>query len=55
MIVRKNVVDTTAEEWDQAMNVGVKGTFLFCKYVMPGMLGNGGGNIINKRWHGKHI
>lgn len=47
MIVRKNVVDTTAEEWDQAMNVGVKGTFLFCKYVMPVMLENGGGNIIN--------
>lgn len=47
VIVRKKVVDTTAAEWDQAMAVGVRGTFLFCKYVMPGMLENGAGNIIN--------
>ena len=47
VIVRKNIVDTTAEEWDQAMNIGVRGTFLFCKYVIPSMIANGGGNIIN--------
>lgn len=46
-IVRKNVVDTTAEEWDTTMNVGVRGTFLFSKYVIPHMAGQGGGIIIN--------
>lgn len=47
VIVRKNVVDTTEEEWNLAMDVGVKGTFLFSKYTMPGMIAQGGGNIIN--------
>lgn len=47
VIVRKTVVDTTADEFDNAMNVGVKGTFLFCKYVIPHMAAQGGGNIIN--------
>lgn len=41
-IVRKNVVDTTAEEWDSTMNVGVRGTFLFSKYVIPHMASQGG-------------
>lgn len=46
-IVRKNIVDTTVEEWDSTMNVGVKGIFLFSKYVIPHMIYQGGGVIIN--------
>ena len=47
VIVRKNIVDTTAEEWDHAMNVGVRGTFLFSKYILPVMIRQKKGNIIN--------
>ncbi len=47
VIVRKNIVDTTEEEWDYAMNVGVRGTFLFSKYVIPVMIKQKHGNIIN--------
>ena len=45
--VRKKLVETTSEEWDAAMNIGVKGTFLFSKYVLPGMLARKHGIIIN--------
>lgn len=47
VIVRKKIVDTTVEEWDYAMNVGVRGTFLFSKYILPGMIRQKQGNIIN--------
>lgn len=47
VIVRKNVVDTTVEEWNLAMEAGVRSTFLFSKYVIPVMVKQGGGNIIN--------
>lgn len=45
--VRKTVVDLTENEWDYVLNVGLKGTFLFSKYVIPIMEQRGGGSIIN--------
>lgn len=45
--VRKTVVDLTEEEWDFVLDVGLKGTFLFSKHVIPIMVGQGGGSIIN--------
>ncbi|PHR26648.1 MAG: short-chain dehydrogenase [Desulfotalea sp.] len=45
--VRKTVVDLTEEEWDFVLNVGLKGTFLLSKYVVPIMAAQGGGSIIN--------
>ena len=45
--VRKTVKDLTAEEWDFVLGVGLKGTFLFSKHVIPVMEARGGGSIIN--------
>lgn len=45
--VRKTVVDLTEKEWDFVLGVGLKGTFLLSKHVIPVMARNGGGSIIN--------
>ncbi len=37
----------SAEEWDQVMNVNVKGVFFCTKHAVPYMQQNGGGSIIN--------
>lgn len=47
IIRRANVLDTTTAEWDQVMGVNVRGVFLMCKSVVPLMIANGGGSIIN--------
>jgi NAD(P)-dependent dehydrogenase (short-subunit alcohol dehydrogenase family) len=47
IIHRASVVDTSEEEWDRVMAVNVKSIFLFGKYVVPHMVENGGGVIIN--------
>ncbi len=43
----KKLIDTTEEEWDETMNINLKGAFLFSKAVLPFMIKNGGGVIIN--------
>ncbi len=41
-------VDTMKESvWDQTMDINLKGTFLFCHYVVPIMKKQSGGSIIN--------
>ena len=47
IIVRKTVLDTTVEEWDRCMDIGLKGTFLFSKHVVPIMIKEGSGVIVN--------
>ncbi len=37
----------TEAEWDDAMNVDVKGAWICCKYAIPQMVNVGGGSIIN--------
>ena len=44
---RKTVVDLPEEEWDQVVDVILKGAYLMAKYVVPVMARNGGGSIIN--------
>jgi NADP-dependent 3-hydroxy acid dehydrogenase YdfG len=34
-------------EWRELMDVNVAGTFVCCKYFMPGMKGQGSGHIVN--------
>jgi meso-butanediol dehydrogenase/(S,S)-butanediol dehydrogenase/diacetyl reductase len=41
------VVDTTEPQWDAIMDVNVKGVFLGCKAVVPGMIERRRGRIIN--------
>jgi NAD(P)-dependent dehydrogenase (short-subunit alcohol dehydrogenase family) len=40
-------LDCSEEEWDVQIDVNLKGTFLMSKYVLPGMIAQGGGVIIN--------
>ncbi|MFC1583766.1 SDR family NAD(P)-dependent oxidoreductase [Candidatus Neomarinimicrobiota bacterium] len=45
--IRKNSVDLSEGEWDQALDVGLKGMYLVSHYVLPHMIKAGGGSIIN--------
>ncbi len=47
VIIRKNAVDLSEEEWDMVIDVGLKGVYLVSHYVIPYMVKNGGGSIIN--------
>jgi NAD(P)-dependent dehydrogenase (short-subunit alcohol dehydrogenase family) len=45
--IRKNTVDLAEEEWDLALDVTLKGTYLLSQQVIPYMIAAGGGSIIN--------
>ena len=45
--IRKNTVTLSEEEWDLALDVNLKGTFLLSRHVIPRMIESGGGSIIN--------
>ncbi|MCD6519777.1 MAG: SDR family oxidoreductase [Anaerolineae bacterium] len=45
--IYKPFPELTEEDWDLTFDVNVKGTFLMCKAVVPGMLQRGKGLIIN--------
>ena len=42
-----SVLDTSEELWDQIIDVNLKGTYLCCKEVLPQMIKQGGGSIVN--------
>lgn len=43
----KKLIDTSEEEWDITINTNLKGTFLCTKAVLPSMIENKSGVIIN--------
>lgn len=43
----KLVIDMTEEEWDRVYDVNIKGTFNCCQAVIPTMMANRRGKIIN--------
>lgn len=43
----KKLIDTTEEQWDQTLDINLKGPFLFCKAIVPHMIDNNSGVIIN--------
>ena len=45
--IRKDVVELTENEWDLALDVTLKGIYLLAHEVIPHMIRNGGGSIIN--------
>ena len=45
--IRKNSVDLSEQEWDLALNVTLKGIYMLSHHVIPHMIKNGGGSIIN--------
>ncbi|MCS7103315.1 MAG: SDR family oxidoreductase, partial [Candidatus Korarchaeum sp.] len=47
VIIRKNAIELTEEEWDKVLNVNLKGPFLVSKYSIPYMIRGGGGSIVN--------
>jgi len=42
-----DAVECTEQEWDEQIDVNLKGTFLMSKYAVPHMVRQGGGVIIN--------
>ena len=47
MILGETFLDIDTARWDQLMNVNVRGAYLACRYVMPIMMKQRKGNIIN--------
>ena len=47
MIPFRLLHEYSSEEYDRLMNINLKGAFLGIKYVIPEMMKNGGGTIIN--------
>ena len=45
--IRKDIVDLTEDEWDYALDVTLKGVYLLSREVVPHMIRNGGGSIVN--------
>lgn len=43
----KDILDLTLDDWNSSVAVNLKGVFLACKFVVPVMIEQGGGNIIN--------
>ena len=43
----KKLIDTSEKEWDETIDINLKGAFLFSKAVLPFMIKNGYGVIIN--------
>jgi NADP-dependent 3-hydroxy acid dehydrogenase YdfG len=46
MGIYKDLVETSAEEYDELMNTNVRSTFLFTRYAVPVMLRQGEGTIL---------
>lgn len=47
LVVRKNTAECSEAEWDRAVDVMLKGTFLLSRHAIPHMARAGGGSIIN--------
>jgi NAD(P)-dependent dehydrogenase (short-subunit alcohol dehydrogenase family) len=45
--IRKDIIELTEDEWDFALDVTLKGIYLLSREVVPHMIRNGGGSIIN--------
>jgi NAD(P)-dependent dehydrogenase (short-subunit alcohol dehydrogenase family) len=45
--LKDTVVDNSEQEWDRLINLNLRGTFLVSKLVVPQMIKNRGGSIIN--------
>jgi len=45
--IRKDVIDLTEDEWDLALDVTLKAIYLLSHEVVPHMIRNGGGSIVN--------
>lgn len=51
ILTRKDFEETTEKEWDEIMDVNLKGIFFCCKHTIPFMIKNRKGSIINISSH----
>ncbi len=47
ILIRKNIEETTVEDWDRIFDINAKGVFLGTKACIPAMREAGGGSIVN--------
>ena len=47
ILIMKGLTETTESEWDMIQNINAKGVFLGSQSVIPEMIRNGGGSIVN--------
>ena len=47
IVLRKEIEETSGDEWDRIMDINAKGVFLGTQAVIPAMRRAGGGSIIN--------
>ncbi|MDH6136211.1 3-oxoacyl-[acyl-carrier protein] reductase [Kitasatospora sp. MAA4] len=47
IISRAELTELTEDEWDRVLNVNLKGVYLCCRAVAPGMIARGAGRIVN--------
>ena len=45
--IRKDIVELTEDEWDLVLDVTLKGIYMLSRQVVPHMVRNGGGSIVN--------
>ncbi len=43
----KALTEVEPDEWDDVFAVNVRGTYLMCRAMLPGMIGRGGGDVVN--------
>src|SRR5574341_1232759 len=47
IFIRNAITEVSDEEWDRVMNLNLRGYFYTCRRVIPEMLKQGGGKIVN--------
>lgn len=47
MELSKTYDETTVDEWDRVIDTNLRGPWLFCKYIVPGMVDRGSGSVVN--------
>jgi NAD(P)-dependent dehydrogenase (short-subunit alcohol dehydrogenase family) len=47
IVIRKNCIDLEEDEWDHVLDVNLKSIYLLSRQVLPHMIQNAGGSIIN--------
>jgi NAD(P)-dependent dehydrogenase (short-subunit alcohol dehydrogenase family) len=47
IVIRKDIVELSEDEWDRVLDVTLKGIYLLSREVVPHMICGGGGSIVN--------
>lgn len=47
IVDRQTCTEASVDDWDRVMNINLRAVFVMCKLVIPQMIDNGGGAIVN--------